>query len=70
MGKTEQKHNLFYEYFRIMTIDEDCWTPELIEEAERFIEAVDQVMGATEGLGMAMVEQVKSLLRWQTIKKA
>lgn len=70
MGKTEQTCDLYHEYFRLMTIDEDRWTPELVEEAENFIDAVDQVMGRTEGLGMAMVAQVRTLLLWNTIKKA
>lgn len=61
-------NNLMREYANLvdMAIDRDGVTTEWIDEAEKFLDAVAQVMGETSGLGMVMVSQIRRLILWGT----
>jgi hypothetical protein len=68
MDNNESRFNaLLYEYYRLSTSSDGGLTPELVE---RFAEAVEDVIGPTAGLGMAMIAEMRSMLRWQQEKKA
>lgn len=70
MGITAQTHHdLYYEYYRLITISEGGLTPKMIEEAEEFIAAVETRMGSTSGLSLVMIAQVRRMLLWEPSRK-